>query len=148
MSLLALSTWGCRFRVWLGEALLLTENVERARETGLRALEITGDTKYLYAFGCAQRALGRIARAGGALAEAEDRLTGALRTFDAIQARYEGGRTHLDLAAVARAQGNYGAISFHLRDAHQVFRALRVPNYVERTERFAQGLGMSLDPDR
>jgi hypothetical protein len=48
------------------------------------------------------------------------------------------GRTYLDLAAVAHAQGNREAAIGHLRDARMLFAALRVAKYVERAGAIAR----------
>jgi hypothetical protein len=74
-----------------------------------------------------------------------------LQTFTAMQARFECGRTHLDLAALVHAQGQPAAAGAHLRAAHALFRALQVPVYVQRTRQCASAYGVSLPvrrPDR
>ena len=76
--------------------------------------------------------------------EAERHLQEAVRTLSEIGARFELGRTHLDLASIARANGTDDALKSHLRKAHALFTALRVPKYVERTEQLARELGARL----
>jgi hypothetical protein len=71
-------------------------------------------------------------QAGGALSEAERHLKDALGTFESVQARYDVGRTHLDLAALAHAQGDRKAAAAHRDEARRVFEALKIPKYVER----------------
>jgi hypothetical protein len=61
-----------------------------------------------------------------------------------MQARFECGRTHLDLAALAHAQGQPEVAGAHLRTAYALFRALHVPVYVQRTRRYAGTYGVSL----
>ncbi len=92
----------------------------------------------------AERSLGRIARASGALSEAETHLNEALQIFASIQARFEVGRTRLALAELTHAQGDREAMATHLREAHHLFSVLRVPKYIERTARLARELGVSL----
>ena len=55
-----------------------------------------------------------------------------------IQARFEVGRTHLALAELGYVQENHEAAATHLQEAHQLFRALQVPKYVERAEQLAK----------
>jgi tetratricopeptide (TPR) repeat protein len=88
--------------------------------------------------------LGRIALARGSLSEAETYLNEALQIFHSLQARYDLGRTHLDLAAVAHAQGKKAEAATDLRHAHRLFSASRVPRYVERTEQLAKAFGVAL----
>ena len=53
------------------------------------------------------------------------------------------GRTHLDLAALAQAQGNLAVATTHLRTAHGLFETLRVHRYIERTAQLAKALGVA-----
>ena len=48
------------------------------------------------------------------------------------------GQTYLDLAELARAQRNAAPAATCLKRAHNLFRALGVPKYAERTERLAR----------
>lgn len=100
--------------------------------------------QHAYGVGLAQRALGHIAQAGGALEEAESSLHAALTTFDAVSARFELGRTHLSLAALAHAQDNLATTTAHLSAAQALFETLQVPQYVERTAQLARACGVSL----
>ena len=54
-------------------------------------------------------------------------LQHALATFDAMQARYDLARTHLDLASLAHTQGNQDAATTHLSTAYAWFKKLQVP---------------------
>ena len=67
--------------------------------------------------GLSRRALGKVAQARGEFTEAEHRLGEALRTFQAIQSRFDVGRTHLALAELARAQGQPARVAEHLAEA-------------------------------
>ncbi len=125
---------------------LLDLITEKARELVQRGLEITRQARYWYGLGWAQQALGRIARAGGQLPEAEAQLGEALRTFSTIQARFMTARTHLTLAEVAQARGNPEAAATYLQAAHSVFRSLGVGRYVDRAAALARELGIAL-PD-
>ncbi|MGH7412226.1 MAG: sigma 54-interacting transcriptional regulator [Candidatus Methylomirabilis sp.] len=135
------------FTVSLAEAHRVHGEIEKAHHLALQGLDITRDAKSLYGVGWALRSLGRIAQARGAFSEAEAHLNEALRTFDSMQARYDLARTHLDLAALAHAQGDQERASVHVRQAYSLFRGLRVPKYVERAEQLAQGFGVSLSDE-
>ena len=63
------------------------------------------------------------------------------QTFTALTAQFEMGRTHLDLAALAQAQGNLAVAATPLHTAHGLFEVLQVPRYVERTAQLARALG-------
>jgi tetratricopeptide (TPR) repeat protein len=129
------------FTAWLSEALLLSGQIEKALQLASQGVEIARHVGDGYGVGLAQRALGRIYQASGALSQAETHLKGALDTFTSIQARFEAGRTHLSLAEVAYAQGNQAGVTTSLREAQELFRALRVWKYVARTEELARGFG-------
>jgi class 3 adenylate cyclase/tetratricopeptide (TPR) repeat protein len=130
--------------IFLAQACLADGQVERAYELASRALEIALDPSFPWAVGWAQRLLGRIAHQRGSLEEADARLREALATFGGFDGRFEVGRTRLDLAALAHAQGDRDAAVGHLREARMLFEAVRVPTYVERTEAIAQQYGAGL----
>jgi hypothetical protein len=109
-----------------------------------KALETSADVRFLVGVGLSHQVLGRIARAEGFLAEAHRHLTDALQTLASINCRFEAGRTHLDLAAVAHAQGKREAVATHLKGAQSLFRASRVPEYVERAEQLATQFGVPI----
>ncbi|MBI3454406.1 MAG: sigma 54-interacting transcriptional regulator [Candidatus Rokubacteria bacterium] len=131
------------FTVFLAEAHRLTGLTERARDLASQGLELAQASNATYGRACAARMLGRIARVDGHLADATWRLGEALRIFGEIEARYDAARTHLDLAAVAHARGQPDLVTHHLGEAHGIFRALRVPRYVERTEELAKEFAVS-----
>lgn len=126
------------FLALLGDAHLLTGQLDRAAEFAGQGLQISKDARYWYGFGWAQRALGRIAQARESLSEAETNLTEALRTFESVEARFEQARTHLSLADLARVRRDPDGISRHLQEALRVFTCLRIPKYVERAEALAR----------
>jgi class 3 adenylate cyclase/tetratricopeptide (TPR) repeat protein len=132
-----------RHMAFLSEAYRVQGDLDKAHELALQALQIAEDTQNLYMVGWIQRTLGRIAQASDSLEEAQRRLEEALRTFATLAAQFEMGRTHLDLAALAQAQGNLVVVTTHLRTAHGLFETLRVPHYVERTAQLARALGVA-----
>lgn len=94
--------------------------------------------------GLALRALGRIAMTRGAFSEAEVHLRQAFAIFSSIRARWFVAHTHLDLTALADAQGNREGVTTHLKEALLLFKALRVSRYIERTEQLAREFGVPL----
>ncbi len=135
------------FRTLLGEAYLSNGQIKEARNLALKALERSTELKVLLGIGLSKRAVGQIAQAQDDLAEAETHLIEALQTFASTGARFELGRTHLDLAALAHAEGNREARATHLKEAHDLFTALRVPKYVERAEQLSRQFGGSLSQE-
>jgi tetratricopeptide (TPR) repeat protein len=134
--------WRQWFRTWLANAYLLGGRLDKAQEVAGHALEVSADVKFLLGVGYSHQVLGRVAQAQGALEEAQRHLTEALRTLESIQERFELGRTHLDLASLVHAQGRGEAVVPHLKEARSLFMALRIPKYVERSERLAGELGV------
>jgi class 3 adenylate cyclase/tetratricopeptide (TPR) repeat protein len=133
----------CRFMAFLSEAYRVQGDLDKAHALALQGLQIADDTQYRYVVGWLQRTLGRIAQASDSLEEAQRCLAEALRTFIALTAQFEMGRTHLDLAALAQAQGNLAVATTHLHTAHGLFETLQVPHYVERTAQLARALGVA-----
>ncbi len=136
--------WRQYFRTWLADAHRLAGRLGDAREAARRTLEGCTQLTFLIGVGASHQVLGRAAQAEGMLPEAEHHLTEALRTLAAIEARFELGRTHLDLAALAHARADRDGAASHLGAAHGLFRRLRVPRFVERTEQLARELGAPL----
>jgi class 3 adenylate cyclase/tetratricopeptide (TPR) repeat protein len=149
--------WFCAF---LAEAYLRTGRVDQASLLAQEALDIAGETRFGYGAGLAQRALGRIARQVGSAGEAADWLGQALATFSGLEARFEAGRSHLDLAALAQQRGDDEAAASHLGLAIDLFRELGAGRYLQRAEQLAAqgadswldsaagGVGPPLRPDR
>jgi transcriptional regulator with AAA-type ATPase domain/tetratricopeptide (TPR) repeat protein len=135
------------FMTCLGEACLLTGQIEKAQAMANQGLVLTRSAKYLPAVGWAYHALGRIAQASGRLDEAEAHFRAELETVTSIDARYMVGRSHLDLAALAHARGNPEAAASHLREAHRLFETLGVARYVERARRVATEFRVPLEID-
>jgi tetratricopeptide (TPR) repeat protein len=136
-------TWGW-FAAWLGEAYAVAGRIDEARALVLEGLARTREAEYWIGIGIAQRALGRVERASGALSEATIHLQEALQTFAEHGYRPEQARTHLDLATVAHAKGSAAAAATHLRAAYALFTELRAPKYVERTEQLACAYAVTL----
>ena len=61
-------------------------------------------------------------------------------------ARYDVARTRLNIAHLTHQQGDREATTGHLDAALQLFTALRIPRYVERTKRLAEELHIVLRP--
>jgi class 3 adenylate cyclase/tetratricopeptide (TPR) repeat protein len=135
--------WFCAF---LAEAYLRTGRAAQGRQLAKEALDIARDTGFGYGAGLAQRALGRIARQAGAAGEALGWLEQALATFSGLEARFEVGRAHLDLAALAQDRGDDEAAARHLALARDLFTELGATRYVERVRQLsAQGADSWLD---
>lgn len=128
------------FTVFLAEAYRQDGQLDLANNLAREGARLAQESSSLHGIGWAERALGRIAQARGALRDAEAHLGEALRTFVAVEARYEVARTHLDLAALAHARGDPVAATRHLDEARQLFATLGVPRYIERTEALASEL--------
>jgi len=134
------------FSAFLAEAYLRSGRPEEAWDFGYEALAVTEGVQFRYGSGMAQRALGRIARAEGDLEGAENWLQEALESFRAIQAPLEVGRTRLELARLAGAGSQVAAAQ--LGEALRIFRELRIPGYVEKTERLAGELAVAPSLER
>jgi class 3 adenylate cyclase/tetratricopeptide (TPR) repeat protein len=135
------------FSAFLAEARLLAgHSTAEARKLALEALGTTEASRFRYGTGLAQRTLGRIAAETGDMREAEEWFREALESFSSIQAPFEVGRTFLDLALLARQEGNPDKTAQCLGEAYRLFTELRVPKYVEKTERLAGELALPLTP--
>ncbi|HEX9569320.1 MAG TPA: adenylate/guanylate cyclase domain-containing protein [Rhodospirillales bacterium] len=132
------------FRAMLGEAYLLNGEIDKAAGAVGKALDVSSDIQFLVGVGLSKHLLGRIASAEGKLPEAKRHLSKALRTFATLGARFEEGRIHLDLAVLAHSQGNPEAAENSLRQAHDLFTALRIPKYLEQTQRYGGEFGVSV----
>ena len=132
----------------VGEIHLRRGDLDTARTLALQGLSIASETPYRIGSAWAQRTLGRIAQAAGALAEAEVHLTEALTTFTVMQAHFEVGRTHLSLAELAQHRGHRDVIMLHLTEAYSLFTAWHAPVYAQHTAQRAQALGLTCaEPD-
>jgi predicted ATPase/class 3 adenylate cyclase len=132
------------FKVLLGEAYRMNNQLEHAQDLAMQGLELARRIKYLWGIGLAQRTLGRVAHTSSNLTEAARHLQDARATFDAMEARYDLARTHLDLASLIHSQGNQDTATTHLSTAYAWFKTLQVPKWVERTEQLAREYGVTL----
>jgi tetratricopeptide (TPR) repeat protein len=122
------------FSAFLAEAHRRGHRLETALELASRGLQLARATDTLQGIGWAERTLGHIAQARGALTDAADHFGEALRAFERVEAAFEVARTRFDLAALARARGDRDASAAHLAEAHRHFRALNLPRWVARAE--------------
>jgi tetratricopeptide (TPR) repeat protein len=137
----ALEGWAA---AWLGDALTLTGECHAASQRATDAIGLAERVQVPFGLGLAQRALGRALLGRGDLADAAVALTRARERFAAMEARYELARTCLDLATVASRLGDASGVAAHLSSAHDAFRKLSVPSWVERTEQLAHDAGVAL----
>src|SRR5262245_35634093 len=131
------------FTAYLAEAKLLQGDRDGARAAALNAEKMAGSGAWWLAY--AHRALGKVAWAAGDLDEAVARLSRALATFVAIEARNSVARTHALLAEVHHARGDKATAVSHLREARDRFERLNIPRWVERVMTLADRLGLSID---
>ncbi len=132
------------FRTMLGEAYLLSGQLDKAREVASYALDISSDVSFKLGKGWCHQVIGRVAQAAGSFPEAKEHLTKALRSFISIRARFESGRIHFFMTSLAHVQGDHDAVAAHIKEACSIFSELRTPKYVDRSERLARELGVSL----
>jgi DNA-binding SARP family transcriptional activator len=128
----------------LGEAYLVVGDVDRARETASRALEIGHADGMIFNIGLAQRALGRVAFAEEDFAEADRRLSTALATFAACDAAFEAARTRVELARLRARLGAKDAAGEHLAASVAVFEAARAPKRAAEARALAGLLRIAL----
>jgi tetratricopeptide (TPR) repeat protein len=137
--------WKCRALhalvcAWLSDALLRRGHEKRALVLAEEGLALSDEIGLPLAGALARRALGRIARARGALVEAEGLLLEAYQAFQAIGAAYEGARTLLDLAVIVDASSRPDAAAIHLAAAQRAFSNLKVPFYATHATKLADSL--------
>jgi hypothetical protein len=127
----------CWFLGWLADAYRLAGQGERARRTAGEILALAPVFGGTWSAAYARRVLGRLAFEAGNLAEAANALDEARRGFQDVHSPFEAGRTHLDLAAVARGRDDNSAAGTHVQAALALFRPLGVPKYVALAEHLA-----------
>jgi tetratricopeptide (TPR) repeat protein len=134
------------FTALLSDACLRSGEIEQARDLAAKALAVSTAGGWPVSLGYAERTVGRVALAAGKLDEAEVFFRRALQTFLSVDARCQVARCHLILADVSAARGDSDrdAARAALEIAHEMFRQMPAPRLVERTERMASALGLSL----
>jgi DNA-binding NtrC family response regulator/tetratricopeptide (TPR) repeat protein len=132
------------FSVFLAEAHRRAHRHETALEVASQALELARASDTPPGVGWAERTLGHIAQARGALGDAEEHFEEALRIFAAAEASFDLARTRFDLAALVWARGRRDAGAAQLGEAHRQFRALGLPRWVERAEDRARAWAVAL----
>ena len=136
-----------RFTTFLGEARLLQGRLDEARELVSRGLRLSAEARYWYGMAWAQLALGRIALAAGTPDEAGPPMDEALETFTRIHARLMVGRTRLALATLAQSRRDLAGAAAHLREAHALFRVLRIEPWLARAADLAREWGLVLEEE-
>ncbi len=131
------------YTAFVAEALYAQQQFDLAHERAQQALTQCQTTTYAFGIGWTQRTLGRIALATEELTVGTQHLADALATFTALPARFEMGRTHLDLAASTNSQHHRNTVVRHVTEAYHLFQSLHVQPYVERVVRLAHDIGLS-----
>jgi class 3 adenylate cyclase/tetratricopeptide (TPR) repeat protein len=134
----------CWFRTILADAYVLHDELDRARDVALKALQVSTDIHFLLGVGWANQSLGRIAFARGEIAEAALKFDDAIGAFDKIGARFELARTYLDGAALCETHHNVEQLRQRLEQADEIFAALQASKYVECAERLRQQLSLAV----
>lgn len=116
-----------RHLVYLSEAHLLAGEAGLAFEAAQEASRRCQTEENVFNLGLVERALGRIAHAARELGDAEARLASALAKFEACGATFEAGRSRLDLAELAAAQGDPGRARDHVGAAVAAFESAGAP---------------------
>jgi tetratricopeptide (TPR) repeat protein len=132
------------FGAFLAESYLASGRAQEARDTALRAIEVTGEVRFWYGLALAHRALGRVLLVGGDYEGAAEHFRQALKGFADLQVPFEVARTRLDLALLARDQGDAGEAARGLAEAYRLFSRLQTPRYLERVEQLADRLALPL----
>ena len=132
------------FSAILAEAYLAEGRIAESRRLAESALDVAREGTWAVPRGYAQRVLGRLATTASDLGAAREHLRQALSTFEAIEARYQTARTLVILAEVDHRRGEHELAAQHVRDAHALFKLLRVPKYVARSEALARELAVAL----
>jgi tetratricopeptide (TPR) repeat protein len=115
------------FQGWLAEAYLLAGEAVRAQDEGTKGLEVSLQTGFTWAVGLAQRALGRIALAGGDRPQANRWLGDALATFERVRSSFDAARTRVALAQLAEAEHRHAQAGEQRKAAHALLAELELP---------------------
>src|SRR5262249_11005219 len=122
------------FSAFLAETHRRAQRLEMALDLASKGLELARTTGSTLGIGWAERALGHIAQARGALGDAHDHFREAPQAFETVGSEFEVARTHVDLAELTRVRDDARAAATHLTEAVRHFRALGVARWVERAE--------------
>jgi L-arabinose isomerase len=85
--------------------------------------------------------MGRIAATLGDRVAAAQRFGEAIETFAVLGARFELARAQMERARIAYADEDRDTARRELAQARAAFAALRVPSYVEQSDRLGERLG-------
>jgi DNA-binding SARP family transcriptional activator len=124
-----------RSLAFLSEAQLLAGDLDMARDTASRALELERSDGFTFSSGLALRALGRIHIARNNLDEAETQLLRALAAFERCAAAFEAARTRADLAALFAQKAEKQAARAYLAAALTGFRRAGAPQRIAQARR-------------
>jgi tetratricopeptide (TPR) repeat protein len=125
-----------RVMAFLSETNLVEGALARAGELATESRARHREIGHSWGVAYAERLLGRVARAEERPDDARRHLMDALATFGLVPCPFEVGRTHLELAELARASGATEAAAHHLAEARRVFVELGAAEYVARADRF------------
>jgi DNA-binding SARP family transcriptional activator len=126
----------------LSDAYLLKGDVDKAAGLAEEALHVSTEGKWSVAMAYAERAMGLVAWARGALTEAREHLGRALELFASVDTHFQVARIQLLLGEVCHVAGDHEAASCHVHAALETFRRLRAPRFVERAEGVAAAIGI------
>jgi DNA-binding SARP family transcriptional activator len=129
----------------LSEAYLTKGEVQRAHDLATRACAIAPASGFSVAVGYAERATALVAIARGERDQGEARLRCAIQTFASVDARCQVARSRLALAEVLAARNARDEARAELRGARDAFREMQAARLVERAERWADAVGVSLE---
>ena len=129
-----------RVQAWLALAHLACGHLDEARAAARQSLEAARIADCRDVMAQAQSALGRIAAAAHAVAEARGHLMDALAGFEEIGARFEAARTRLALSELALSEGDRAAAGAELDRARELFLALRSGPFVARVDALRRSL--------
>jgi tetratricopeptide (TPR) repeat protein len=144
MGLFGFRSMQCWFTAGAGEACLAQGDLRRAKDLLGQALPLAREIGFGFAVGCAQRALGLLARRTGDVTGAESQIREASETFTAIGAVLESGRSLLILAELEVARGNAAVAAGHLSRAHRLFSERGADRLAERARSLATTLEVHL----
>ena len=126
------------FRTMLGEAYVLSGENGKAADVVGNALEVSIKSQFIIGVGLSKQVLGRIARAQGAVAEAQLNFDEAAETLGSVGAHFELARTRLELAALAHASGNSDKTTIHLSEARSLFTTSQALKYIELADHLSE----------